>query len=203
MKIESLWPIPVGITKIEENISDTILDFCKEDERNAVSTGKNHASKNKYILNSKEFSHLKTILHEKVNEYFNSIFSPSNDLSLVITQSWLNYVGEKESHHNHRHPNSFISGVFYINTQEDDRITFYNEPYFPFDIPTKQYNRFNSQSWWFPTEKNTLILFPSSLEHGIKQRFTKDNTRISLAFNTFFEGTLGEYETTTELKVDK
>lgn len=202
MKIESLWPTPVGITKIEENISDTILHFCKENERNAEPTGKNHTSKDKYILNSKELSPLKTILHNKVNEYFHNIFDPSNNISLEITQSWLNYVRENESHHNHRHPNSFISGVFYINTQEDDRINFYNEPFFPFDIPTKQYNRFNSQSWWFPTEKNTLILFPSSLEHGIKQRFIKDDTRISLAFNTFFKGTIGEYETTTELSID-
>jgi len=45
-----------------------------------------------------------------------------------------------------------------------------------------------------------LILFPSSLTHGVEIK--KDNEeRISLAFNTYFKGTLGSAKSLTELKL--
>ena len=39
----------------------------------------------------------------------------SDRTSFYITQSWLNYTNEKQVHYPHSHPNSIISGVYYIN----------------------------------------------------------------------------------------
>jgi hypothetical protein len=44
------------------------------------------------------------------------------------------------------------------------------------------------------------VLFPSSLLHGVNP-VEEDETRISLAFNTFFTGTLGTPKDLNELKV--
>jgi hypothetical protein len=43
-----------------------------------------------------------------------------------------------------------------------------------------------------------IILFPSSTTHLVENK-GGDNTRISLAFNTFFKGTMGENSQLTEL----
>jgi hypothetical protein len=42
--------------------------------------------------------------------------------------------------------------------------------------------------------KREIILFPSNLNHSVPKN-EGTNTRISLAFNSFFEGTLGVHHT--------
>jgi hypothetical protein len=36
-----------------------------------------------------------------------------------ITQSWLNYTETNQYHHKHEHPNSLVSGVFYVNDMKN------------------------------------------------------------------------------------
>jgi hypothetical protein len=40
-------------------------------------------------------------------------------------------------------------------------------------------------------DKNSLIVFPSDLEHEVDTKPSK-NTRISLSFNSFLKGNLGQ-----------
>jgi hypothetical protein len=42
-------------------------------------------------------------------------------------------------------------------------------------------------------------MFPSSLTHGV-ENVVADDTRVSLAFNSFIKGTFGDKESLTELK---
>ena len=62
-----------------------------------------------------------------------------------------------------------------------------------------EYNSWNSISWFLPVEKNNLILFPSQMEHSVRlnEKATKD--RISISFNIFVKGTLGEEEYKNQL----
>lgn len=198
MRIESLFPKPIGFSKLETGISEDLLNFCKIGKEKSYYSGGNMSSEEKYVLNQPEFSELKSFCDEKANEYFQKVFAPSSNCKLKITQSWLNYTKQGQFHHNHSHHNSFISGVFYIDTTVEDKIKFYEDIWDPYSIHTNQYNIYNSTSWWFPAEKNSLILFPSKLVHGV-DGITEKHTRISLAFNTFFEGTLGDYSHSTEL----
>ena len=62
----------------------------------------------------------------------------------------------------------------------------------------KQWNVYNSNLWWFPVETGQLILFPSSLTHSVETK-KGNNTRISLAFNTFVKGTIGNNTELTEI----
>ena len=50
--------------------------------------------------------------------YFEEIYKPKSKVELYITQSWCNYTKENQHHHKHRHPNSFIYGVYYIDLNE-------------------------------------------------------------------------------------
>ena len=65
-------------------------------------------------------------------------------------------------------------------------------------LEIKDFNIWNSQSWWFSIKTGDIILFPSSLTHMVE---TKEgtNTRISLAFNVFIKGTIGDNKLLTEL----
>lgn len=200
MIMDFVFPKPVGFVKLDNELSDQIFNFCDKNKNEIIRNTGNESSQDKYILEHPEFVDLKSFLEEKANEYFNKIFTPPEDLSLVITQSWLNYTSKGQFHHTHRHANSFVSGVFYIDTDDNDKINFYEEIWAPYSIPSQNYGCYNSPLRWFPTEKNSLVLFPSNLKHGVEE-IIDDHTRISLAFNTFFNGTIGKYEDATELKL--
>jgi predicted 2-oxoglutarate/Fe(II)-dependent dioxygenase YbiX len=61
-----------------------------------------------------------------------------------------------------------------------------------------QYNIWNSETWWFTLETGQLVMFPSSTIHQVDTK-QGNNTRISLAFNTFYKGTIGSNSNLTEL----
>ena len=61
-----------------------------------------------------------------------------------------------------------------------------------------KYNIWNSETWFFPVETGNLFMFPSSTTHQVETK-QGNNTRISLAFNTFIKGTLGDNSGLTEL----
>jgi ectoine hydroxylase-related dioxygenase (phytanoyl-CoA dioxygenase family) len=65
-------------------------------------------------------------------------------------------------------------------------------------LAVKEYNSFNSNSWWFSVETGDIVLFPSSLTHMVETK-KGDNTRVSLSFNVFIKGTLGSNKNLTEL----
>ena len=93
-----------------------------------------------------------------------------------------------------------MSGVFYVQTSNSDKIRFL-KPYNvhkEFYVRPKEYNYFNSPEWWLPAKQCSLILFPSDLQHCVDQD-TRNETRISLSFNTFISGTIGSADLLNEL----
>ena len=198
-KIESLFPTPVYFSKLNRNFNKKELNFFKEERKKSHKIVGNLISNNKYILDETIFNSLKKELDSKVKEYFDKILSITDDVTPYITQSWLNYTETNEFHHKHAHPNSVLSGVLYINTDEKyDKIKFFNESYKQIKLEVKKYNIWNSDSWWFPVKTEELILFPSSLTHMVETK-EGDNTRISLAFNVFVKGKIGLFQGATEL----
>jgi hypothetical protein len=92
-----------------------------------------------------------------------------------------------------------VSGIIYINCHENlDKIKFFNDNCKTIKFEVKDYNLWNSESWWFSVKTGDIILFPSSLNHMVETK-EGDNTRISLAFNVFIKGTVGDKKGLTEL----
>jgi hypothetical protein len=52
----------------------------------------------------------------------------------------------------------------------------------------------------FPVKTGSILLFPSSTTHRVEIKKGL-NTRISLAFNVFIKGTIGDKKSLTELKI--
>lgn len=201
MNVRQLFPYPLGITRLERSLTDherqTVESLSKEVRENSG----NFSTRNTQVLELPEFAVLKQDLEHKVLEYFTEVYDPQDSVEPNIVLSWLNYTKQDGFHHKHNHPNSLISGVFYVNANPAfDKINFYDSRYEPIEIVAKNYNKFNSRVWHVPVQTGDLILFPSYLEHGVE--FVKHNMlRISLAFNVWVRGTIGTDERLTTLSL--
>jgi uncharacterized protein (TIGR02466 family) len=198
-KISGIFPTPIYISKLDRELNKKELSFIDKNKLDVFKNEGNTTSNDNYILNNEPFKKLKQELDLRIQDYFDKIVSPANNIIPYITQSWLNYTETNQYHHKHAHPNSIISGVFYINCHEEhDKIKFFNDRYQTIKPEVKDWNIWNSESWWFSVKTGDIILFPSSLIHMVETK-EGDNTRISLAFNIFIKGTFGNNKSLTEL----
>ena len=191
---------PVNIYKLNRKFTNRELNFVKAAEKKAVRNATNKSSFDKYILNRPALCGLKNFVQDCLNHYLLDIYNPANAVNIYITQSWLNYTQQGESHHSHRHENSIVSGVLYIETDAEDQILFENDTYKFFDMIPKKYNQYNSKTWFFNVNSYECILFPSKLRHQTNMK-QNNSTRISLSFNSFIKGVIGNNQRLTELKI--
>ena len=197
--INSIFPTPIYISKLNRELTNQELSFIDKTKLDVYKNEGNTTSNHNYILNHKVFKNLKTDLYLRVKDYFVKVLSPTDTITPYITQSWLNYTEANQYHHKHQHPNSLVSGVFYINCDEQfDKIKFFKDGYKTIKPEIKDWNIWNSESWWFSVKTGDIILFPSSLTHMVENK-EGSNTRISLAFNVFIKGIVGNNKSLTEL----
>ena len=95
-----------------------------------------------------------------------------------------------------------ISGVLYFDSDiKNDKILFSHPISYKQispEIDKEKFNLWNSSTWFFPVETGNLFMFPSSTIHQVETK-QGNNTRISLAFNTFYKGSVGSNSELTEL----
>ena len=199
MNVQNLFPLPIGFSKLGRELTKTELDFILGQDKHANQG--NTTSNDRKILLGKEMTDVREFIEDAMLEYFKTVHDPKGDVSLYITQSWANYTEPGQYHHKHAHPNSFISGVFYPQADaEVDKIYFYKSGYERLKVQPASWNHWNSESWWFSVGAGDLILFPSHLEHMVETKVGNE-TRISIAFNTFLKGHIGVDENLTGLQL--
>ena len=198
-----LFPIPLYITKRDSNLSPKEKKEIKKiiDKEGLYANVGNSATINSYIFNGK-LNKIKKFCEQHIKLYVKDVICPKEELDFYITQSWINVNKPGEFHHNHFHTNSIISGVFYVSTEEDDRIIFEHpnirlKQLIKFE--PKEFNLWNSSNWFFPSITNELVLFPSWLNHKVEPNEKATTDRISISFNTFVRGNLGDRKELTEL----
>ena len=199
MNIHNLFPLPVGFFRLGRDLTKTELDFIMGMER--YPNQGNTTSSDRKVLRHKELTDIRDFIEDAMLEYFKTVHDPKGDVALYVTQSWANYTEPGQYHHKHAHPNSFISGVFY--PQADrlvDKIYFYKSGYERIKVQPATWNHWNSESWWFEVGAGDLILFPSHLEHMVETKVGNE-TRVSIAFNTFLKGHIGVDESLTGLQL--
>jgi len=202
--IQPIFPIATVISQLDRDFTPEERKFFASQNSQQTKNVGNRMGRNNYVLDVPELAGLKAEIEQVLKEYLVNVIDPiSEDVELYITQSWLNYTKAGEWHHKHTHSNSLMSGVFYVAAEEDlDKIVFIDDRYKTIKIPGKAYNHFNAETWDFTVRTGMLILFPSHMQHMVEMKTsTHKNTRISLAFNTFVRGTLGNINSLTELKL--
>lgn len=199
MLLHTLFPSPVAFFEYDQVLSSQEEQFII-DQPTRRSMG-NAMTSNVSILSCDELTKIRNFIQNSLELYFENVYKPKTNCKIGITQSWINYTNLGEYHHRHDHPNSLLSGVFYIKANIDvDSIFFFNRDYRQIQIAPRDHNIFNSDSWQFSVKTNDLIIFPSSLAHMVATTKSEE-TRISLAFNTFVTGDIGDSSGLTNLQI--
>jgi len=193
-----IFPTPLLITKYEGSLEQELkyintLDWVKQNSNG------NFKSKDTYLLDQEQFKNIKNFIYESLNKFIKNVLM--SDQRLAVTQCWLNKNPKGSKHHEHVHPNSIISGVFYF--RQDPKlppIQFARSIQSAMKLDPKKYNNLNSETFLLPCTNGELILFPSNLRHSVPTNIG-DKDRISMSFNTFSIDILGSENSLTHLDI--
>jgi len=202
--VNELFPTPIVEIEIEENTDELkfLKDFpsSKIDENN---TFQGQTSKNLRVL--EKCPNIRDLLLSKFN-YIAEDYLKYKKKKYVITTSWITKTLKGGYSHNHRHRNSFWSGVYYFQDEYEDgsaELYFSNPNEQLADVTfeendVKEDVNVNSNSVIINPEPKLLLLFPSYLGHQIL--FHNINTeRLSLAFNIMPSGQWGEADSAIDI----
>ena len=197
--LHGIFPTPLLFTNIDREFTKEELEFFDEHAKSTYKNEGNLTSLDNYLARHAAMSTIAGEITAALQMYLDKIIVPQDDVKPYITQAWLNFTAENQFHHKHAHPNSYLSGVLYINAdEENDKITFYKEGYKQIKLGPKKWNWHNSDSWFFNVKPGDIVVFPSSLTHMVEQK-AGDNVRTSFAFNSFLRGAIGDSRSLTEL----
>ena len=105
-----------------------------------------------------------------------------------ITGCWANINPIDASHRVHSHPNNFLSGVYYVQTESDANTINFYDPRAQTGIirpPVTELTGQNTDQVVVRVTNGTLLIFPSGLPHSVDAN-TSDQERISISFNVMF-----------------
>jgi len=126
---------------------------------------------------------------QKHTDIYRNELEPFMNNDIFLSHSWFNLNKAGHSQEWHAHTDSFISGVYYYQTNGQDG-----------DLMFKNTNQF-AQRGFFPTGKKVpekvfyspvegmILLFPGWMDHRVQVNKTED-TRITVAFNWLTVNTL-------------
>ena len=163
----------------------------------------NSMSKNDRVLDEPQLSDLKQFIDQNVFNYKKNLLHIRDDNEIYITQSWVNRSLPDQFHPKHKHPNSVISGVMYLDEDDEDLppIRFHRtHELYPVDFSYDELNEFNASCRTFEPKCGMLVLFPSLLEHDVDVN-RSNRTRTSLSFNTYVRGVVGGRKQLTEVTI--
>ncbi len=187
MNIVPLFSIPLYFSDLDRPFTAEEEGCFRHYENFKKPNVLNYITINTKVLEDIRLKNLKEWIHFHLKKYIDDIIKPKGYIDPKITTSWINFTSKGQSHHAHNHPNSFLSGVFYISTDDSDKISFikgYNDL---LRLGKKQYDLFNSDTWWMPATTKRLYIFPSTLIHNVPE-VKVDQVRISLSFNSWISG---------------
>ena len=110
-----------------------------------------------------------------------------------ITGMWSNILKPGETHSPHTHSNNLVSGVFYLQSNDNSPAITFIDPRPQTSVLQPQqteYTKDNSTMYFYPAKVNRMVLFPSWLQHYVPKNNSNDD-RISIAFNVMLKGQVG------------
>ena len=134
-----------------------------------------------------EFEGLNRILLEAGKEIVE--FLNLKDNPMFVSGCWANFGQPNTSHHEHSHPNNFLSAVYYLRTPKGGNSISFSDPRSQAHIlapPVKQPHSNNASHVTVEVAEGRLIVFPAWLRHYVDVNNSKE-TRISVAINLMFQ----------------
>ena len=192
MEYTHLFDIPIQKTVLELNI-DSLTEFCYEMKRKDKKGVKDKSNIGGWHSNNlidethTEFVKLKNKIEDTANIYHRDI-QFKKTLCQKLDNIWVNINQKGHSNVLHNHPFSVLSGAFYLTKGKIATIVFEHpfkdiNTYFWSKSIIEKSNSTNMVRWCIPPKPNTLLLFPSWIQHKVS--INEENIdRITFSFNT-------------------
>jgi uncharacterized protein (TIGR02466 family) len=190
MIVNNLLPIPIYEFQCDDQLTEEI--YNQSILSKFTDNMSNKISDSAHFYNARLFDWFDQCIDQVKQIYF------IDEISLPIITCWVNKSSKLERHHTHHHPNSILSGIFYLTTHDKaETVFYYKNPYFEIgatnlilaskDQEKDLVDRPTTIIGKIAPNKGKLILFPSSIVHGTRPN-TDSQARYTLSFNTFFSG---------------
>lgn len=189
LQMYKLFATPIFKTKINDlNFIDKLakeLYFIKD-------KGQGYAAPNSWCTRDDlqtlpEFRPLCDIILEETNKVLDILYIERDDHYISCMWSNMSQVGT--AHQEHYHPNSFYSGVLYIQTPPGSGNLCFTDPRLGPQMMQPMYSKPNPEvlgsNYTVSPEKGVMYIFPSWLPHGVDISVNQPNApeRISISFN--------------------
>jgi uncharacterized protein (TIGR02466 family) len=179
---------PKSIYVVENFNIDNIRLYEKE-----IKKLKSNKKRNDYI--QVDSSHQIELLHNK--EIFINLFNDIKKhiltflknlgyddnilLKMDFNESWYNISKPGDYLIKHIHPNSIISGAYYLKSNKNDSITFFDND--NMILSPINYNELSYEYCSYECTPGKLLLFKSNLNHSTNKQIGKEKIVISFNFN--------------------
>ena len=136
---------------------------------------------------SSSFEMLEKKIDIQTNKYLKTLdYLARTKSDLKMTHCWINIMPANSQHTAHIHPQSVISGTFYVTMPEGASSIKFEDPRMGFFMNAPQVSQHakseNKRYLEFPCKPGEVVLFESWLRHEVPTNFSK-LPRISISFN--------------------
>tara|TARA_B100002019_G_C21192007_1_gene559345 strand:- start:187 stop:783 length:597 start_codon:yes stop_codon:yes gene_type:complete len=178
----SIYQFPNFIDEIERKcIFDRIFDNEEmHDDNHPMLMGKSFCS----FRNRKKLNFLSNDIISRIEKHSNHYADKMGIPKVMLSSYWSIIETPGSLMKEHNHPNSSISGVIYVNVDQNSHpLVFKNpNPFIGNGYYTHQ-NKYNTSTHEVHPQNGDLILFPGWLEHGSDYIMNETDTRVSISFN--------------------
>jgi uncharacterized protein (TIGR02466 family) len=125
------------------------------------------------------------ILNENVTEVVRAYRVDTAKVAVTLATCWAIVNGKLASGVIHCHPNSFLSGVYYVNTNDESGDIFFQDPRHVasmWSCPVIEHTPWTIRQVSYHPVSGGMLIFPSWLYHGVEPNLS-DAPRVSLSFN--------------------
>jgi len=193
-KIESLFPVPVLVTRVPggAELNEHLIGALDE-VREATPNGKPDSwacdvyttiSNNCALHEQPAFKEFHNLAMQCLTAFGELMEYPLAQNNLRITQCWVNIYQYGMSQEIHNHNNHIMTGVYYVKAPENCSQLLFHSPQADTMIrpPIAQDNKFNSMTASYRPQPGDLVVFDSALRHSVPTNMT-EGERISVSFN--------------------
>ncbi|MEM9356949.1 MAG: TIGR02466 family protein [Pseudomonadota bacterium] len=182
-----------GSRKLNEDLKRATLALADDDRAGQQWSDENnyggytsYASLNDLTWRMPEFAKLEPYLIEHANAFARDIQLNMSNSSLILDSIWVNILEPGGAHSAHIHPNSVISGTYYVDIYGDSSAIRFEDPRLTMMMaaPPRLSNANIENRSFVDIKPKTgmLLLWESWLRHEVPVNLS-DNDRISISFN--------------------
>ena len=188
---KSIWfssPIMMGMWEEHDYHAQKIIKEILRLKKTVQSSNRSSVNGWQSVKNLYEYEFLTPLMNYitvPICEYLLDLKLSLQDYNLTVSQAWANVNPPNSYNKSHQHPQSFISGVYYLQVPKKSGNICFEDPRNPWCLLQGSYtelNEFTASEVNYEPNPGMLILFPSYLSHHVEINNSKED-RISISFN--------------------